>query len=286
MKHVLLAMLLLAVACGDGPETIVVGSRNFTEQRVLGELLAQTLEQAGFPVRRRLDLGGTFVCDAALRSGQIDVYTEYTGTALGAILKEEAGGGDPASVLARVRTAYADAGLTWLEPLGFDNTFALVVRGDEAPETISAAVLPARNWRAAVGYEFEQRADGLPALRRTYGLTFADVRTMDLGLLYKTLADRQADLVVGSATDGLIDALGLKMLADDRGAFPPYEAVPVARAEMLARHPAAERALRGLGGRLDAKEMRRLNHAVDGERRSPAEVVEAWLSNGPHAGID
>jgi glycine betaine/choline ABC-type transport system substrate-binding protein len=123
-----LLAVLLAVGCGDGPETIVVGAKNFTEQRVLGELLAQTLERAGFPVRRRLDLGGTFVCDAALRSGQIDVYVEYTGTALGAILKEEAGGDAAAAVLARVRTRYAGAGLTWLDPLGFDNTFALVMR--------------------------------------------------------------------------------------------------------------------------------------------------------------
>jgi glycine betaine/choline ABC-type transport system substrate-binding protein len=286
MRRLLLLLAVLAVACGDGPETIVVGSKNFTEQRILGELLAQTLENAGFPVRRRLDLGGTFVCDAALRSGQIDVYVEYTGTALRAILQEEAGGGDAASVLARVRGRYAEAGLTWLDPLGFDNTFALVVRGDEAPETISAAVAPARDWRAAVGYEFEQRADGLPALRRTYDLAFADIRTMDLGLLYQALSDRQVDLVVGSATDGLIDALGLKMLADDRGAFPPYEAVPVARGDTLARHPVAERALRALGGRLDAKAMRWLNHGVDGARRSPAKVVEGWLGNAPRSGID
>jgi osmoprotectant transport system substrate-binding protein len=282
----LVLIVLLVVGCGDGPETIVVGAKNFTEQRVLGELLAQTLERAGFPVRRRFDLGGTFVCDAALRSGQIDVYVEYTGTALGAILKEEAGGDAAAAVLARVRTRYAGAGLTWLDPLGFDNTFALVMRADEAPATISAAVAPARRWRAAVGYEFEQRADGLPALRRTYDLAFAEVRTMDLGLLYTALADRQADLVVGNATDGLIDALGLEVLADDRRAFPPYEAVPVARASVLARHPAAERALRALGGRLDATAMRRLNHAVDGERSSPAAVVASWLENVPLRGID
>ena len=277
----LLPALLVAavVACGDGGDTIVVGSKNFTEQRILGELLAQTLERAGFAVQRRFEMGGTFVCDAALRGGQIDVYVEYTGTALAAILKEDAAGEAASDVLARVRERYAPAELVWLEPLGFDNSFALVVRSDARVSTISAAVLPARTWRAGVGYEFEQRADGLPALRRTYGLAFAAVRTMDLGLLYPALTGAEVDVIAGNVTDGLIDALDLKVLADDRRAFPPYEAVPVARAAMLERHPGAGRALRALGGRLDVATMRRLNHAVDGERRSPAGVVGEWLES-------
>jgi osmoprotectant transport system substrate-binding protein len=271
-------------ACGGG-DRVVVGSKNFTEQRVLGELVAQTLEAAGIPVERRLDLGGTFVCDAALRAGQIDVYVEYTGTALTAVLKEPPDT-DPARVLARVREAYAAAGLVWTTPLGFDNTFALVVRPDAGARTISEAVVPARAWTAGFGYEFQQRPDGYPALVRTYGLTFRDIRTLDLGLLYRALAERQIDLGVGSATDGLIDALGFVVLADDRHAFPPYEAVPVVRRAALDRHPGLRAALDGLGGTLTAATMRRLNREVDADHRAPAAVVRDFLGQRARAGSD
>lgn len=274
----LLGVLLLLAGCGDGgPAPVVVGSKNFTEQRLLGELVAQTLEARGIAVDRRLDLGGTLVCDTALRAGQLDVYVEYTGTALGAILKEPAAG-MPAAVLARVREAYAPAGLVWTAPLGFDDTFALVVRPDAGVRTISEAVGPARAWRAGVGYEFASRPDGLPALARTYGLAFADLHTMDLGLLYRALADRTVDVVAGNATDGLIAARGFVALTDDRGAFPPYEAVPVVRQAALDRWPGLRAALDGLGGTLDAPTMRRLNLAVDGERRDPASVMRQHLN--------
>ena len=275
-----LALVLATSGCGPG-DRVVVGSKNFTEQRVLGELLAQTIEAAGMPVERRLDLGGTLVCDQALRAGQIDTYVEYTGTALGAILKAPVEP-DPATVLARVRAAYAPAGLVWTAPLGFDNTFALVVRGDVRVRSISEATPLAAGWRAAFGYEFQQRADGYPALERVYGLRFADVRTMDLGLLYRALVDRQADLVVGNATDGAIGRLGLLVLADDRHAFPPYDAVPIVRQAALDAHPGLRAALDGLGGRLDVATMRRMNEAVDGEHRSPAEVVGEFLRATPH----
>lgn len=275
LAAVLCTATLLA-GCGGG-DRVVVGSKNFTEQRVLGEVLAQTIEAAGVPVQRRFDLGGTFVCDAALRGGQIDVYVEYTGTALTAVLKEPPLT-DPAEVLARVRAAYAPAGLVWTAPLGFDNTFALVVRPDAGVQTISAAVGPARGWTAAFGYEFQQRPDGYPALERTYDLHFRDVRTMDLGLLYRALADHQVDLGVGSATDGLIDALGFVVLADDRHAFPPYEAVPVVRQATLDRFPLLRGTLDKLGGTLSAATMRKLNQAVDGEHHAPAEVVRQFLA--------
>ncbi len=273
------ALVLCATlaACGGG-DRVVVGSKNFTEQRILGELLAQTLEAAGLPVERKLDLGGTFVCDAALRAGQIDVYVEYTGTALTAVLKEPPDT-DPAGVLARVRAAYAPE-FVWTAPLGFDNTFALVVRRDAGPRTISDAVALARGWTAGFGYEFQQRPDGYPALRRVYGLEFRDVRTLDLGLLYRALAERQIDVGVGNATDGLIDALGFTVLADDRRAFPPYEAVPVVRQAALDRHPALAGALASLGGTISATTMRRLNHAVDAEHRAPATVVRELLQGG------
>ena len=281
MMRVAAALLLLVVAaaCGGRGDRVVVGSKNFTEQRILGELLAQVLERAGIPVERKLDLGGTFVCDAALRAGQIDVYVEYTGTALTAVLKDPPDN-DAARVLARVREAYAAAGLVWTEPLGFDNTFALVVRPEAGVRTISAAVDPARDWTAAFGYEFQQRADGFPALERTYGLRFRDIRTMDLGLLYRALAERKADIAAGSATDAQIDTLALVMLTDDRHAFPPYEAVPVVRKAALERFPGLGDALASLAGKLSATTMRRLNRAVDGDHRSPAEVVRELLDKG------
>jgi glycine betaine/choline ABC-type transport system substrate-binding protein len=271
------ALAAVLLACGGGPPAVVVGGKNFTEQRILGELLAQTIERAGLPVERRLDLGGTLVCDAALRAGDLDVYVEYTGTALTAVLHEPPGG-DAAAVRARVAAAYDAAGFVWLPALGFDNTFALVVRPDAGVDTISAAVARAAAWQAAFGYEFASRPDGAPLLERTYGLRFAGVRTMDLGLLYQALGAREVDLVAGSATDAAIDRLGLVVLADDRHVFPPYEAAPVARRAALDRHPALGPALSALAGTLDAATMRRLNAAVDVERRAPAEVVEDWLA--------
>jgi osmoprotectant transport system substrate-binding protein len=274
----LAAGLFVVAACGGG-ERVVVGSKNFTEQRILGELLAQTVEAVGLPAQRRLDLGGTFVCDTALRAGQIDMYVEYTGTALTAILKEQPGA-DRGAFLARVRAAYAPAGLVWTAPLGFDNTFALVIRGEDAARdgirTISAAAAHAPEWRAGFGYEFKERADGYPGLARTYGLAFKEIRIMDLGLIYRALADRQVDVVAGNATDGVIERLKLTVLEDDRHYFPPYEAAPVVRQATLARYPALGAAFDRLGGVLSVEKMRRLNYAVDGEHRSPAEVVREF----------
>lgn len=274
-----LVLLALLAACGRREDVVVVGAKNFTEQRILGELLAQTVEAVGLRAERRLDLGGTFVCDAALRAGQIDMYVEYTGTALTAILKQEPGG-DAGRVLSRVRDAYKPVGLVWTPPLGFDNTFALVVRGEDAKQqglrTISDAAGHARAWTAAFGYEFKERADGYPGLAQTYGLAFRDIKIMDLGLLYRALADRQVDVVAGNATDGLIEHLGLVVLEDDRRYFPPYQACTVARREVLERHQALGSALGKLGGRLSAETMRRLNYAVDGEHRDPASVVREF----------
>lgn len=269
-------------ALPGGSRPIVVGSKNFTEQIVLGEIIAQAIERAGGgPVERRLNLGGTLVCDSALRSGDIDVYVEYTGTALTAIFGE-APSGDRAAVFARVRERYADLGLTLLPGLGFNNTFAILVREAAAVEQglvrISDLARVASGWRAGFGYEFLERPDGFPGLARVYGLRFREApRVMDLNLIYRALASGEIDVTAGDATNGLIDALGLRMLEDDRQYFPPYDAAPVARADALSRYPALSAALRTLAGQITEADMRRLNHAVDGSKEDPRQVAARFL---------
>jgi osmoprotectant transport system substrate-binding protein len=264
-------------ACSRSGERIVVGSKNFAEQVLLGEIVAQAIERrAHLAVDRRLNLGGTFLCDRAIRAGEIDVYVEYTGTAFTAIL-EQPPISDPKAVLERVRAAYARDGLEWTTPFGFDNTFAIVVRGDDAERlglrTISDAARETPRWRAGFGYEFMERADGYAGLARTYGLVFREPpRVMELGLLYRSLVDRQVDLVAGNSTDGVIKSLGLRILADDRRYFPPYEAAPVARREVLERRPEVRAALEALGGTISAERMRELNYRSEGEH-VPAETV-------------
>jgi len=276
-----LALPLAVVLCGCGarPATIAVGSKNFTEQIILAELLAQHLEaRAGLTVERRVNLGGTLLCHEGLLAGELDLYVEYTGTALTVILDEEPLH-DPRQVYDRVRDAYRDRfDVEWTEPLGFNNTFAIVVRGEEARrlgiDTVSAAVPHARRWRAGVGYEFMERADGWNGLVQAYGLRFArPPMTMELGLIYRALQDREVDLIAANSTDGVIEALDMTVLQDDRHYFPPYEAAPIVRRATLARYPALRAALAELAGVLDEARMRRMNFAVDGERRQVREVV-------------
>jgi osmoprotectant transport system permease protein len=265
------------------PNVVRVGSKNFTEQIILGEILAQTIEQhAHVPVERRLNLGGTFICDRALRSGDIDVYVEYTGTADTAIFKEKADT-DAGRVLARVKRRYADAGLTLLPPLGFENTFAILVRREDAQrfglKTIEDAAARTVGWQAGFGYEFLQRGDGYPGLSEKYGLRFATPpRAMDLSLIYRALAQKQVDLIAGDATSGLIAAYDLSMLQDNRQYFPPYDAVPVARSSTLLRFPEVRTALDSLAGSISIDDMRRLNYAVDAERKDPASVAREFLA--------
>jgi len=279
----LLALLAAPLAAVHRtPATIRIGSKNFTEQIILGELLAQTIEHdTGLAVERRLNLGGTFICDTALASGAIDLYVEYTGTADTAVFKNAAET-DASRVLERIRRQYADRGITVLTPLGFDNTFAILVRGDDARRlnlrTIDDARAYASQWRAGFGYEFLQRADGYPGLSQQYGLRFAaPPRAMDLSLIYRALADRQVDLIAGDSTNGLISAYDLAVLADSRHYFPPYDAVPLARAATLLRHPDVRRAVESLGGRVTADDMRRMNRAVDADHQDPAAVARAFL---------
>jgi osmoprotectant transport system permease protein len=277
------AALLLRPAVSGGSR-LVVGSKNFTEQVILGEILAARLEDRGFAVDRKLNLGGTQVCHEAVRTGQLDLYVEYTGTALKDILKLPASS-DPQAVLQAVRQAYAPLGLRVLEPLGFNNSYALVMRRDDAAQRgirrISDLAPHAATLRVGLFGEFLEREDGMPGLLRTYGFRFAlPPREMDLGLIYQALAAKQVDLVVGSATDGLIAAYDFTVLEDDRHYFPPYDAVPVVHEPSLAAHPGLEAALASI--HIDEAAMRRMNLAVDGQHRQPAEVAREFLrGQGP-----
>lgn len=279
------AVLLGAVlaGCGGGPEPVTVGSKFFTEQDLLGEIVATWIERTtDAPVERRLHLGGTFLCHRALVSGELDVYVEYTGTALTAIL-ERPPFQDPDSVYRVVREAYGDRwDLVWTEPLGFENTFALLVERSLADslglETVSDLAEHDEELRIGVGYEFVEREDGLPGLTRTYGLDFrGEPRTMELGLLYRALDQGRVDLIAGNSTDGQIDALDLVALADDRRYFPPYDAAPVVRRDALERHPGLRASLRELGGRIRTPVMRRLNRQVAVEGRDFRAVAREWV---------
>jgi osmoprotectant transport system permease protein len=276
------ALLSSGVAARREHGAIVVGSKNFTEQLVLGELLAQAIEHAGVAVDRRLNLGGTLICDRALLTGDIDVYVEYTGTALTAVFHQPVSN-DAGAVFDAVRTLYAKSGRTLLPPLGFNNTFAILVRGADARSlglrTIDDAARQSPRWRAGFGYEFVERPDGYTGLAKAYHLRFPQPpRVMDLTLTYRALAAGQVDLIAGDATAGLIQGLDLAQLEDTRHYFPPYDAAAVARSEMLLRHPEVRAALEGLSGHLTAADMRAMNYAADVEHRDITAIVREFLA--------
>jgi osmoprotectant transport system substrate-binding protein len=283
---VLLAMALSLpiTGCSDHSDRIVIGSKNFTEQLILGELFAQIIEvRTHLPVERRFYLAGTFICQQAILAGRIDIYPEYTGTALTAVLKQQPVG-KKEEVYRQVKLSYEKQfKLTLGPPLGFDDTFAIVIRGDDARrlhlQTLSQAAAYTPQWRAGFGYEFMERPDGYKGLAASYGLRFAEQpRVMDLGLLTRALVQHQVDLIAGNNTDGLIPALGLFVLEDDRHYFPPYEAVAVIRQGMLKVHPEVSSALDMLAGQISDDEMRRMNYEVDGQHRDPSAVVREFLS--------
>ena len=286
----LAGILLGGPSCAAQGPKITVGSKNFSEQDLLGEIVAQWIERTtDLQVRRRLHLGGTFICHRALLAGQIDVYVEYTGTALTAIL-ERPPVSDPDSAFGAVRAEYADRfELEWLAPLGFENTFAMLVRRSTADSlglrTMTDAASYSDGWVAGFGSEFMEREDGFPGLSDAYGLGLrSPPRVMDLGLLYRALASGEIDLTAGNSTDGRIEALDLVMLEDDLRYFPPYEGAVVARRAALERHPSLGPALRALSGRIDTDEMRRLNRAVDVEGRDYRQVAIDWVERTLSAG--
>jgi len=262
---------------------ITVGSKNFTEQVILGEIVAQHVSlRLSERVDRKLNLGGTLLAHQALVKGDLDLYPEYTGTALTAVLKRRLSS-DPAAVLAKVKAEYLSRfKIHWLDPLGFNNTFAMVIRGEDARkyqiETLSDAATHANGWTLGVGYEFQQRPDGLAGLLKTYKLPLKrSPRTMDLGLLYRALEQKQVNMVAASATDGLLSVLDVKVLKDDKRYFPPYQASLAVRADALAKHPPLKRALEQLSGLFSDEIMRTLNYQVDGKHRPVSEVAMTFL---------
>jgi osmoprotectant transport system substrate-binding protein len=289
----LLGVICFLPACKQTRRSgIVIGSKFFTEQVILAELLAQHIEaRTGIPVERKTNLGGTLFVHKALLAGQLDAYVEYTGTALTAVLNEPVerssatGDGLSDSVYQQVKQLYAQRfNLEVTEPLGFENTFAMVIRGEDAEKlpvrTISDIVRYAPGWRVGVGYEFLERPDGFRGWTEFYDLHFGEApRVMDLGLIYRALVDRKVDLVAGNSTDGLIEALNLVVLEDNRHYFPRYDAVPIIRKSTLDRFPQLRGALRELGGKITASDIRKMNYAVDVQHQDPAAVVREFRSS-------
>ncbi len=278
----LLLAIIVMSGCSSKPR-VVVGSKNFTEQVLLGEIIAQLIEQkADIDVERKLNLGGTLLAHEALKQGGIDLYPEYTGTALTAVLKQPIDR-DPVEVRKRVRDGYAPMGLVWLLPLGFANTFAMVVRTDTARtdnlNSLSDAAQRKQPWRMGVGYEFVQRPDGLPGLVSTYKLQLdGDPVTMDLGLLYPALESGRIDMGAANATDGRLADKAFTVLADDRHYFPPYECAIVVRQEALDRVPGLRAALEQLSGGISDEDMRRMNAAVDRDHQNVSDVARDFLA--------
>jgi len=290
MKKVFYSLLILlmifTLSCQNGgKENLVIGSKNFTESVILAELLAQHIESStGQKVSRKFNLGGTLVCHQALIAKQIDIYPEYTGTALMAILQEPAQT-DSKAVYQTTKQAYESRfNATLTEPLGFNNTFAILIRGEEARKlnltTISQAAKYTPDWQAGFGYEFVSRADGFAGFAAKYQLKFKQApKEMDLALTYRALAEKQVDLIAGNSTDGLIASLDLFMLEDDQNYFPPYQAAPVVHQETLKRFPELQNILNKLAGKITEKEIQKLNGLVDIDHKDVVEVVKEFLAS-------
>jgi len=280
---VLLLIAISLAGCTSKPH-IVVGSKNFTEQVLLGEIISQQIERRlGIEVDRKLDLGGTLLAHEALKSGGIDLYPEYTGTALTAVLKQPIVK-DSKTAFDKVAEGYRAWGIEWLPPFGFNNSFAMVVGTEVARaqglKNLSDAARRSAAWHLGVGYEFTQRPDGLHGLIQTYSLRLdGDPVTMDLGLLYTALQSKKIDMAAASATDGMLAHPEFTVLEDDLHYFPPYECAIAIRHGSLERFPNLRETLTELSGRISDKEMRRMNELVDVGHKSVAEVARDFLSN-------
>ncbi|MBD2166796.1 ABC transporter substrate-binding protein [Calothrix membranacea FACHB-236] len=282
-----IALVVAIASCSPNTNTssggdIIVASKDFTEQDILGEILAQQIEATtNLKVSRRPRLGGSFVCHSAITAGKIDAYIEYTGTAFTGILKQQVIN-DPKIVYAKLKQAYAEQfNLDVMPSLGFENTFAIIIRGEDAKrynlQNLSEATQYTPQWRGGFGYEFLEREDGFPGLAKTYNLRFAkSPQIMDLGLIYRALIQKQVDMVAGNSTDGQISRLGLVVLQDDKQYFPPYEATPIVRKATLEKYPQLKNAIAQLAGKISADEMRQLNYLVEGELQDIKDVVREF----------
>ena len=290
------------MAQDDDKPTIRIGSKQFTESILLGEIYAQILENDGYEVDRNFSLGGSTVVHGALVNDELDLYPEYTGTALTAILgmevpdaaEAEATPADGAAAegvaltgiagetYRIVKDAYAEEfNVVWLDPLGLNNTYAITVRQETADElgltTISDLQGNAQDMTLGSDQEFPARPDGLPGLEAAYDIEFGDVVILDAGLMYSAVDEGQVDAITGYATDGRIPALGLVILEDDKGFFPPYHVAPVVRGDLLEENEGLEELLNQLGGQIDDATMAELNRQVDEEGLTEAEVARNFL---------
>jgi glycine betaine/choline ABC-type transport system substrate-binding protein len=266
-----------------GQEKIVVGSKGFTEQLILGNMVALMMEDGGFKVDRKVGLGGTVICHEAIVRGDINIYVEYTGTGLTTILKKPVVK-DPQEVYQIVKKDYEDQfKLTWLKPWGFNNTYCIVMRRDDAErlkvKKVSDLKPLAKDLIFGGTIEFTARPDGVPGLTKHYGLTFKDLKGMDPGLVYKAIAEKQVDVISGFATDGRIPAFTLVVLEDDLKFFPPYFAAPVVRMELLGKAPKVADILNHLAGKISDIDMATLNYMVDGKKQEAEAVAKGFLKN-------
>lgn len=287
VRAMVVVLAITAAGCfGEEEEKlppVVVGAKTGTEQRILAELVAQKLEASGIPAERKFDLGTTADCDAAIRSGKIDVYVEYGGTALTQIVRSQSAGTlvtqGPDVILARLRSEYTAAGLVWTEPIGLDVPYAIVVRAGSGAASMAEAAAAAHGWRAGFSFEFQSRPDGFPAAKRGYNLDFAEVKTIDAAKLYQALADHSVDAVEGHATDAALAKLRLLALEDDRHAFGINPAIPVVRKATLEMYPGVKGALDGLYDTVHVAQMREMNEKVENAGQSPADVVRQFWAD-------
>ena len=276
-----LFLLALALACGGAAaQTVRVGSKNFTEQFVLAELYAQALEAAGVKVERKTNLGGTLIAHKALEEKEIDFYPEYTGTILVAVLKQDTMT-DRKAVYDKVRTEYAAKGLVVLNETPFQNTYNMVVRPETAAqyklETLTDLARVSKELKLGAGPEFRDRKDGIPGLKSKYGMEFKEDLQLAIGLRYQALKNDQIQIVNGYSTDGMISAMKLKRLKDDKGLWPPYYVVPVVRKETLDANPKIADVLNRVSALLDEASMAEMNYKVDGDKMEPKDVARDFL---------
>ncbi|MFN7522898.1 MAG: glycine betaine ABC transporter substrate-binding protein [Aphanizomenon sp.] len=275
---------LIAFNYQKAPETIIIGSKNFTEQVILGELLAQHIENhTKLKVDRRVNLGGTIISQEAVKSGKIAGYVEYTGTSFTTILKEKPIS-NPQIVYKKVKEYYDQKlKLAVMKPLGFENTFAMIIRGEDAKKwqikSLSEAGKYSPQMKAGFGYEFLERADGYPGLSKTYNLKFANIKQMELGLMYQALKEKQVDFIAANSTDGLIPVLNLVILEDDKKYFPPYQAIPIFNQEIIRKYPELTDTINQLGGKISTTAIQKMNYQVDNQSQPVEKVVSTWLKS-------